>query len=358
MFLCPHCRGTLARTSIQSGIVWVCGRCGGRAMSLGLLRKTAPKTYLDRLWQAAGAGREAGRPCPACDRPMRQASGPAPAAPTLDVCRLCQFVWFDPREFAQLPPLPPPPAEPELPPEARQALAMVQVELIAERAREAPQPADEWKIVAGVLGLPVEWEEGPLARAPWLTWGIVVAIALVSLVAFFDLRRAIDQWGLLPAEPWRHGGLTFLTSFLLHGGALHLLGNLYFLLIFGDNVEDYLGRRPYATLVALAALVGDFCHVSWDPRPGIPVIGASGGIAGVITFYALRFPHARLGILLRFGALVRWLRMPAWLALVVWILLQVVGAWQQVAGVTTVSALAHLGGASVGFVFWLAWRTT
>src|SRR5207249_4486791 len=117
------------------------------------------------------------------------------------------------------------------------------------------------------------------------------------------------------------------TSFFLHGGWVHLLGNLYFLLIFGDNVEDYLGRWRYLLLILLAMIVGDALHVLMDPRSAVPVIGASGGIAGIITFYALKFPRVRLGFLFRFW----WFHMPAYFALIMWVLLQFVGAWLQLA---------------------------
>jgi len=147
-----------------------------------------------------------------------------------------------------------------------------------------------------------------------------------------------------------------LTSFLLHGGILHLVSNMYFLLVFGDNVEDALGKAGYLGLIVAAALVGDLLHVIFDPRPQIPVVGASGGISGVILYYALKFPRAALGILLRILFYFRWVSLPAYVYVGFWVLLQILGAFQQVAGVTNVSALAHLGGASVGAAAWLLTR--
>jgi len=76
----------------------------------------------------------------------------------------------------------------------------------------------------------------------------------------------------------------------------------------------------------------------------------------VIAFYALKFPHARLGFLFRYFLYFRWIHIPAWGALVLWLLLQGVGAFQQVSGYSNVSSLAHLGGAAAGFLVWLKWR--
>ena len=123
-------------------------------------------------------------------------------------------------------------------------------------------------------------------------------------------------------------------------------------------MENLLGPFRYLLLIALAALIGDLAHIVADPRSQIPCIGASGGIAAVITFYAFNFPGVKLGFLLRYSwRWFRWIRLPAWSVFVLWILFQIIGAWEQVKGIGSVSALAHLGGAAMGFVVWLLWRS-
>jgi membrane associated rhomboid family serine protease len=170
------------------------------------------------------------------------------------------------------------------------------------------------------------------------------------------LRTAVGEFGFVPAEALRLGGLTWLTSFFLHGGILHLIGNLYFLLIFGDNVEDHLGRWRYLLLILAATLTGDLVHVLAAPQSTVPSIGASGGISGVIVFYALQFPKARLAFLFRYFLYFRWLQIPAWAALVLWMLLQFFTAALQLSGLSNTAATAHLGGAAAGFLLWLKWR--
>ena len=117
-----------------------------------------------------------------------------------------------------------------------------------------------------------------------------------------------------------------------------------------------MGRWRYALLIAAAALVGDLCHILGDPRSMVPCIGASGGISGVIAFYALRYPRARLGFLWRIWCWFHWVYMPAWAAMVLWLLLQGVLVIGQLMGTAHVSALAHLGGFAVGLAAWLLWR--
>ena len=280
----------------------------------------------------------------------------------LDVCTGCHFVWFDPQELEQLPEGPAAPSEEEpLSQQAREQIAVAEAESVAERAEADEEdpllgPADKWKWIPGLFGMPVECKVPALKTWPWVTWGLAAGLALVFVGTHGNLEDVVPEFGLIPAEAWRYGGLTLVTGFFLHAGLWHLLANTYFLLVFGDNVEDYLGRWRYVLLLAAAALAGQAAHVVGDPRATLPCVGASGGISGVITFYALRFPEARLGILLRYFLVFGWLYMPAYAALILWFLIQFLMVFLQFSGASDVSALAHLGGAAVGVAAWLVWR--
>ena len=252
-------------------------------------------------------------------------------------------------------------AAPELPQKVREMLAIAKVEQLAKEAEgpdfDSAPPDETWKQIAAFLGVPVELDSMPRARRPWATWVLGAVIIGVSLFAFTRLREMVMQFGLVPAEATRLHGLTFVTSFFLHAGIIHLVGNIYFLFVFGDDVENFLRPLRYLALIALAAFVGDLAHIALDPRSQIPCIGASGGIAGVITFFALNFPRVRLAFLMRWWFVwFRWIRLPAWFGLVLWILFQLIGALEQRAGMSSVSSIAHLGGAAVGVVAWLLWK--
>jgi membrane associated rhomboid family serine protease len=131
-----------------------------------------------------------------------------------------------------------------------------------------------------------------------------------------------------------------------------LFSNAMFLLTFGDRAEDYLGHGKYLLLLAGSALTGDLMHLWLDGRPDLPLVGASGGVSGVIAYYALRFPRARLVAMVRLTFVFRWIRMTAWFGFVLWILLQFAGVYLQMSGLSFVSSLAHVGGALFGVVFW------
>jgi len=361
-FLCPRCKVPLKEVRTSGGVFYGCDVCGGRAVTIELLRKRFTPESINPLWLHAmrGAGR-AGLPCPSCLQPMIGVALSDQAEINVDVCQHCHFIWFDAHEVDTLVPHQPDPVAPELPQKAREMLAMAEVERLSKQAEgpdlDSAAPEESWKQIAAFLGMPVEFDAPEEQRRPWATWLLSAAIICASLLAFSDLRGVVQRFGLIPAEATRLGGLTFVTSFFLHAGIIHLAGNMYFLLAFGHAVENFLRPLRYLALIAVAAFIGDLAHIALDPRSQTPCIGASGGIAGVITFYALNFPRMRLAFLMRLGFVwFRWIRLPAWFVFVLWILFQIIGTLEQRAGISSVSSAAHLGGAAVGILAWLVWR--
>jgi len=269
----------------------------------------------------------------------------------LDACRPCNLVWFDASEFEAIPEKPLPKPD-ELTLRGAEVLAVHKAELLAERARaEDVMPDEQWKWVAGFLGMPVELDSPGLTRLPWVTWSLSAAIAFVSILAFSDIHEIAEEFGIIPDSALRYGGFTFVSSFFLHAGMWHLVSNLYFFLVFGGKVEDYLGRARFGWLILASTVGGDVLDFLFDPHSTVPSIGASGGISGVLAFYALEFPRARLAFAWRF----QWFALPAWVAFSAWIFLQMITAAEQVHGMSKISGLAHLGGAAVGFAWWLKW---
>ena len=360
--LCPRCNVPLKEVRTSGGVFYGCDICGGRAVTIELLRKRFTPESINPLWLHAmrGEGR-IGLPCPSCRQPMTGVVLSDQAEVNVDVCQHCHFIWFDAHEVDTLIPSQPEPVNPDLPQPAREMLAIAEVERLAKQAEgsdlDSAAPEESWKQIAGFLGMPVEFDEPKEQRRPWATWLLSAAIICASLLAFSNLREVVQRFGLIPAEATRLNGATFVTSFFLHAGIIHLAGNMYFLLAFGHAVENFLRPLRYLALIALAALIGDLAHIALDPRSQIPCIGASGGVAGVITFYALNFPRLRLAFLMRYGFVwFRWIRLPAWFIFVLWFLFQLIGTLEQKAGMSSVSSAAHLGGATVGLLAWLVWR--
>ena len=363
-FVCPRCKVPLKEVRTSGGVLYACDGCGGRAVTIELLRKRFTPESINPLWLQAmrGEGR-IGLPCPSCRQPMIGVALSDKTEIDVDVCQHCHFIWFDSHEVDTLVPRQPQPATvaPELPQKAREMLAIAEVERLSKLAEgqdlDSAAPDESWKQIAAFLGMPVEFDTPEDQRRPWVTWLLSAAIICVSLLAFRNLREVVQRFGLIPAEATRLDGLTFVTSFFLHAGIIHLAGNMYFLLAFGHAVENFLRPLRYLALIAVAGFIGDVAHIALDPRSQTPCIGASGGIAGVITFYALNFPRMRLAFLMRWGFVwFRWIRLPAWFVFVLWILFQIIGTLEQKAGMSSVSSAAHLGGAAVGVLAWVVWR--
>lgn len=153
-----------------------------------------------------------------------------------------------------------------------------------------------------------------------------------------------------------HDAINFwtpLTSMFLHGGWMHLIGNLLFFWVFGNNVEDATGRFKFLVFYILCGLVAAATQVALDPRAIVPMVGASGAIAGVMGAYLVLHPHARVNMLFIFIVFFKVIPLPAWLVLLWWIGLQVVAGLPQLSnGVvhTGVAVWAHIGGFVAGML--------
>ena len=361
-FTCPRCQIQMDKRRLNPGIYWACPNCDGRTAAIPLLRRHIPQNVMRDLWADARTSPISENvSCPACKKPMRSlAPNGIDRTDIIDLCTQCQFVWFDTHEYEALPKHQPQPDKDEiqLPQEAREKLAIYQLETDRQRmatlAWSDDRPDETWKWIPGLLGLPVEVDSVAPARTPWATWIFAATITLASLLAFTDIEDAARTFGLIPAHMWRTAGTTIVTSFFIHADFWHLIGNMYFLLICGDNVEDHLGKRRFTTLLLTSTIVGGLAHALLSSGSTIPCIGASGGISGIIAYYALQFPKARIGIPFRlYIYIVRWFWIPASVLFVFWMIIQIVGSINQTAALTGVSFLAHLGGATTGLIFWI-----
>jgi membrane associated rhomboid family serine protease len=148
--------------------------------------------------------------------------------------------------------------------------------------------------------------------------------------------------------------VTVFTSMFLHGGLLHAAGNMLYLWIFGDNVEDTLGHFRFMFLYLAAGLVAAVAQTVVNPESGVPMIGASGAVSGILAAYLLLFPHASILTLVTFGFFIRFVQIPAVFVLGFWVVVQVVfGLASYGAGTGErggVAWFAHIGGFLAGVV--------
>ncbi len=187
------------------------------------------------------------------------------------------------------------------------------------------------------------------ARLGQLRHGRPLEILLDSLAVRHHLGRQVQVvlHETVRLEPQRGEiALSLFTSQFLHGGWLHLLGNMWFLWIFGDNVEDRLGRVKFLAFYLAGGLVANLCHWWSDPASAVPVIGASGAVGAVLGAYAIAFPWARVRAILVLFVVFLQVELPALVVLGVWFLSQVISARNEAIFNFSggVALWAHIGG--------------
>lgn len=207
-------------------------------------------------------------------------------------------------------------------------------------------------------------DDNPTRRMPVLTIGLLASCVLVFLwqasLGPEAARQAVYAFGVTPAVLTGAARLpdgvalvpawvTVFTSMFLHGGWLHLVGNMLYLWIFGDNVEDALGHGRFLLFYALCGVAAVAAQAVPEPGSTVPMIGASGAISGILGAYLLLHPRARVLVLVPLGLFTQLLRLPAMLVLGLWFALQLVSSLGQASG-GGVAFRAHVGGFLAGLV--------
>ena len=325
---------------------------------MDVLRRDPATAELARaIGNSRADSRGSRRDCPLCGEAMSAlvAKGRGSEA-RLEVCTPCASVWFDQPDYAGFrdedaaaAPVELALAEPEAAEPDRWALRAAELdrerdELAAAEGTAEEAPMARWKWLVALMGVPVEVGGQQLSRRPWATWATAAALAAVYLVTFTRIGTVAAAYGFTPLKWTALGGATIITSFFLHGSVWHLLGNAYFLLVFGDDIEDRFGRWRLLALIAASHVGGLALHAAFDPRGSVPCVGASAGISGLIALYGFACPRVRFG----FFAFFIWFRVPAWVLCCLYVFSQVPLAARQLEGTSGVSALAHAGGIGVG----------
>jgi membrane associated rhomboid family serine protease len=195
----------------------------------------------------------------------------------------------------------------------------------------------------------------PSYSKPIVTTALIVINLLVFLFEFSldpQYRNLfIGTYGMVPDE---FSFRTLLTSMFLHGGWMHVLGNMWFLWIFGDNIEDTLGHAKYLLFYLACGIAAGLSQVLVDPNSRVPTVGASGAIAGVMGAYMVKFPQSRIRTLIFIFLFITTVDVPAWLMLIYWFFIQFFSGFGTIASHVSqgggVAYMAHVGGFIAGVV--------
>lgn len=223
-------------------------------------------------------------------------------------------------------------------------------------------------------------DENPRLHAPWMTWLIIaVTLAIWFLVQGAGSPAAVAasvcNLGMVPGEITHRAvvgyalpmgrdlycvvdrepinALTPIISIFLHGGWGHLLGNMLFLAVFGDDIEDSMGPGRFLVFYLLCGAVASGAQIAVDPASPVPTVGASGAISGIMGAYLLLYPQVRVRMLFIFIIFFKVIPIPAWLVLLWWFFVQVLAGLPQLSSVRSdvssgVAVWAHIGGFLAG----------
>jgi membrane associated rhomboid family serine protease len=221
-----------------------------------------------------------------------------------------------------------------------------------------------------VIPIPIQ-DENPTVRAPVVTVLLILANVVVWLLQLrHGLELSVYDFGAIPA--WvLHGvregriflpgmgrvilhqevpePLPVLTSMFMHGSWFHLIGNMWFLWLFGDNLEDAMGRFRFLLFYLICGFAAAAAQILSSPDAMVPMVGASGAIAGVLGGYALLFPRARVRCLWVLIIFITFIRVPAWLLLGLWFAAQLASQYLAPAS-SGVAFMAHVGGFIAGLI--------
>jgi membrane associated rhomboid family serine protease len=215
-------------------------------------------------------------------------------------------------------------------------------------------------------------DDNPTLKTPLVTVVLILANVVVWVYvqgmgySMAVLENSVCTFGAIPAElsgsidarngreiACELGGLTYsavVTSLFLHGGWLHLIANMWFMWLFGNNVEDSMGRIRFIVFYLITGIAATIAHVIASPGSPVPVVGASGAISGLMGAYLVLYPHIRIQTLFFFFIFIRIIPVPAWFVLLYWFALQVFSGWADPLGESGVAVWAHVGGFVAGVV--------
>jgi membrane associated rhomboid family serine protease len=194
-------------------------------------------------------------------------------------------------------------------------------------------------------------DHNPSGGVPYVTYALIaanIAIFLIMLPLHSDDRQLhafYANWALIPAQGDPAG---YVTSQFLHGGFWHLAGNMLFLWVFGDNIEDEMGHLPFLGFYLISGVAAGLAQTIADPDSTIPMVGASGAIAGVMGGYLLMYPKARVDVLIIFVVFFRIIPIPAWIVLGLWFGMQIFSGAATPTTEGGVAYWAHAGGFIAG----------
>ena len=370
---CPKCSQPLASIRHEGISADYCRACGGLWLDHGELARVegCPEDLPPRSPDQVEVVRDTPYFCPTCGAPLQEREFTPGSRLWLDQCTQCGGLYFDAGELRRARSLRGRFRRPVTRAQAAEMDALrrewrrqkqrqsgrrnAEKGPWAEgRQREDPGKGSRVYLFQLLTGLPVE-VHNPVRHTPYVTYALVALCVLIFVLPWLAgaAESMAETYGLRPAALLRGEGLfNLVASMFLHGGLAHLAGNMYFLWIFGDNVEDLMRPARYVVFYLVCGVAADLAHVLASGASDVPLIGASGAIAGVMGAYMVLFRDRLIYVMLFFFQF----KVPAPFYLAFWVGWQLFYATFWGAGAGGVAWWAHIGGFAAGVLLALVFR--
>ncbi|MEQ1724244.1 MAG: rhomboid family intramembrane serine protease [Pseudobdellovibrio sp.] len=302
---CPHCNITLQLNKSDGIFKYYCFKCYGILSHIQSIKKSMSVDARKKFNAEVLNSSQSKISCTYCNEKLKLIQLPNIEV-QIDYCTHCSTAWFDKSEL--------PTAEQTHSPVSKtsdsksrwylygKALIEIKYQTPQYEVNYAQFSENKFKYVIAALGFPTELEKDDFLLLPLFTWSLMIAIFIISAIGFKNINWFVDNLSFSTEATGISYLYRMISSFFVHANYIHLLGNLYFLWVFGDDIEDYLGEHKYILLLLSSAILG--CLVfNLFHNQGPPLIGASGGISGLIGFYIMKFPKKRFLVRGRYGVL-------------------------------------------------------
>ena len=196
-------------------------------------------------------------------------------------------------------------------------------------------------------------DDNPSSSIPYITYFLIGACCFVFSLQYLSQMnpQIFYTYGFIPNSFFsEYSSLPIYTSMFLHGGLFHIAGNMLYLWIFGDNVEDSMGKVKFIIFYLLCGTIAALCQGFVDPSSEIPMVGASGAIAGVLGAYLMLFPKANVKCLVFIIIIIQMIRIPAFIVLGFWIVIQFFNIPGSIDADGGTAYFAHIGGFLAGMI--------
>lgn len=343
LYACPKCQGFFIHTSKLSGYI-------DKVMDKTDIKVKQVLRLEPRKVKIVHSLIEKLHICPRCLTTMEKYNYVYDSNVFLDRCSKCNFIWVDKGELEGL---------------VRYRKFVISTEDIAksidQELREKAQMkeiAETSRHVVGLLPLGLvlgirlfpysDSTDNPRTIFPGVTVSIISINVIILILSFFRPDRLFYSWGMIPNSLLN--GLrpyTVITSMFLQGSIFHLFGNMFFLWIFGDNVEEKLGHIKFILFYILFGVVASLVHVAINPQSSLPTVGASGAISGIMGAYFVMFPNVRINCLFGVGIYFRKVKIKAFWFLLFWMAMQLL-SYIFFRRMSNIAFGAHISGFGIG----------